>query len=243
MISRMNDTAGRSIGHLRSLMLTAIAVLAIWAVGFAQNTSATPNFTGRWEFQTIQQPETGPSVGTDYRFLVIEHHEPRVKVTLTGADSGVSDETSLHTTDGHVNTNQIGGHEVKSRTFWGEPPRHGVDHQPRWARTEPSPGLVSVTRWEAVDNANEGWRRGILGRSRKPLIRRRMDRADAYHPRLDGVALPIFRRSTPLIRSSCRMSPFECVRTLRRSEQESADSRKEVYANPTPLRWVDPAVF
>jgi hypothetical protein len=103
---------------LRSLTLTAIAALTIWAVGFAQNISATPDFTGRWEFQAIQQPGTGPSVGTDYRFLVIEHHEPQLKVTLTGADSGVPDETSLHTTDGHVNTNQSGGHEVKSRTFW-----------------------------------------------------------------------------------------------------------------------------
>jgi hypothetical protein len=36
---------------------------------------------------------------------------------------------------------------------------------------------------------------------------------------------------------------FRTVRALRRSKRESADSRKEVYANPTPLFWLDPAVF
>ena len=40
-----------------------------------------------------------------------------------------------------------------------------------------------------------------------------------------------------------RALAFRTVRTLRRSKRESADSRKEIYANPTPLCWLDPALF
>src|SRR5215470_1378121 len=38
-----------------------------------------------------------------------------------------------------------------------------------------------------------------------------------------------------------RALAFRTVRTLRRSKRESADSRKEIYANPTPLCRLDPA--
>lgn len=142
---------------LLAFLLAALALMASITLTVAQDSSAKPNFTGRWEFERIDQPKYGPEIGTEYRFLEIKHREPNLKVTLVRDEGSSVRLVTAHTTDGLQNVNRSAeGQEVKSKTFWqdqalitdwtnsvnGSP----VNHRQTWSLSADGKRLIMAMR-------------------------------------------------------------------------------------------------
>jgi hypothetical protein len=99
----------------------AIAGLVTLAAGLL-GAQAKPNFSGTWVLD-VSKSDWGQMPPPDSIVSVIEHKEPKVKVTTTqkGLGGEITNERQL-TTDGQENMNkfrtQLGVQDVKSTTKW-----------------------------------------------------------------------------------------------------------------------------
>jgi hypothetical protein len=100
--------------------MKAIALLVLALPFAAPAQDAKPNFSGTWELQ-VAQSDFGPLPGPESLTNVVDHREPKVKITST-AKTAEGDRVTelLYTTDGEECSNQIRGSTAKSRTRWVE---------------------------------------------------------------------------------------------------------------------------
>ncbi len=95
------------------LLLLSLS-LASWAQ------SGKPNFSGTWDLQ-VDKSDFGPMPGPQAQTTVIEHKDPKLKVTSKSkSDRGERTVERTLTTDGQENTNEVAGAQWKSKTRWVE---------------------------------------------------------------------------------------------------------------------------
>ncbi len=100
----------------RTFLLLAVVFLLAGLLCPAQE--ARPNFTGKWVLDTAKS-DFGPVPGPSSRNDVIDHQDPKLKLTVTSkGQQGELVAELNYTTDGKENTNTIRGREVKSKTRW-----------------------------------------------------------------------------------------------------------------------------
>ena len=97
----------------RNLCIALVAALFITGA-FAQK----PNFSGTWKLN-VDKSEFGPLPGYISRTDMIEHSDPKLKVTINSeTQQGKQEATSNYTTDGKEATNKMGSQDVKSTVTW-----------------------------------------------------------------------------------------------------------------------------
>jgi hypothetical protein len=100
---------------LKSILFVA-AILALAAMSWAADTH--PDFSGTWKAD-IAKSDFGPMGGPDERTDVIEHKDPKLKITSTtkgGQRAGTSE--SNYMTDGSESVNKRGQQDVKTVAKW-----------------------------------------------------------------------------------------------------------------------------
>lgn len=134
----MVQSQSRAIRYV--LVLSALAVTAP-QINVAQPTKH-PNFGGRWRFTSGQQPEGGRTLATDYRYMVVEHQDPRVLVKFLRSPDAKGEHTTTLMTDGSESENPSGNHVVKTKAVWNrgqlviswatESPNGRMEHRQTW---------------------------------------------------------------------------------------------------------------
>jgi hypothetical protein len=92
------------------------AVLALAAISWAADTH--PDFSGTWKAD-IAKSDFGPMGGPDEQTNVIEHKDPKLKITTTtkgGQRAGTSENNYM--TDGTESVNKCGQQDVKTVAKW-----------------------------------------------------------------------------------------------------------------------------
>ena len=101
---------------MRKTLLVCAAIFVATCLWAAQESK--PNFSGKWELD-VAKSEFGALPGPSSRTDVIDHQEPKVKITVTvKGPQGERTFERNYTTDGKENTNTQFNMEVKSKTHW-----------------------------------------------------------------------------------------------------------------------------
>lgn len=102
---------------MKKLVLCSFVLLLLVGICAAAD-EAKPDFTGKWALDTGKS-DFGMLPPVESQTSVIEHKEPKVKVTSTTKNErGEQKRESNYTTDGEENTNKNGPVEIKSKSHW-----------------------------------------------------------------------------------------------------------------------------
>lgn len=135
----------------RRALLACSAILL--AAPFCPAQEAKPNFSGKWVL-AVDKSDFGAFPGPSSRTDVIDHQEPKLKITVTTkGQQGERTYERNYTTDGKENTNSQGPMEVKSKTRWDgklliteakfEIQGNPVEIKEQWELTDEGKTLVS----------------------------------------------------------------------------------------------------
>ena len=101
------------------MRLNAIFLVAVFALTAAAQDK--PNFSGKWVLDP-QHSDFGDFPATQSQVNVIDHKEPKIKLTQTikgdAIPGGEATNEREFTTDGKESTNKSGDRELKSVTKW-----------------------------------------------------------------------------------------------------------------------------